>query len=131
MIDLAGAVRVFSSLYRRGWESGTWNPSKQQLFSLGARARRGETCGALIGCLMALGLVGGRESIEDTEQYAAAMVVANEICDLFQEGLEREFNFSSPLKSTLCQEIQERIYGRSFDIRDPVYIQAFYDAGGA
>ncbi|NIU83513.1 MAG: hypothetical protein GWN64_08585, partial [Candidatus Thorarchaeota archaeon] len=28
------------------------------------------------------------------------------------------------------QEIQERIYGRSFDIRDPVDRQAFYDAGG-
>lgn len=96
----------------------------------GGVARRGETCGALIGGLMALGLVWGRERIEDTDQYAAAMGIANEICDLFQESLEREFNFSSPLKSTLCQEIQERIYGRSFDIRDPVDRQAFYDAGG-
>jgi C_GCAxxG_C_C family probable redox protein len=34
----------------------------------GGVARCGETCGALIGALMALGLVVGRERIEDTEQ---------------------------------------------------------------
>lgn len=96
----------------------------------GGVARRGETCGALIGGLMALGLVGGRENIEDTDQYVAAMGIANEICELFQESLEREFKFKSPLTSTLCREIQERIYGRSFDIRDPVEREAFYDAGG-
>lgn len=96
----------------------------------GGVARRGETCGALVGGLMALGLVMGRERIEDTEQYVKAMGAANEVCDLFQEALEKEFNFPTALKSTLCQEIQRGIYGRSFDIRDPVEREAFYEAGG-
>ena len=33
----------------------------------GGRGWRGETCGALLGALMALGIVIGREKLEDTE----------------------------------------------------------------
>ena len=42
----------------------------------------------------------------------------------------KEFEFSEPLESTLCSDIQTRIYGRSFDIRDPVQREAFLAAGG-
>lgn len=96
----------------------------------GGVARRGETCGALIGGLMALGLVVGRERIENTEQYVKAIGIANEICEQFQSSLEEEFTFSNALETTLCREIQERIYGRAFDIRDPVDREAFLEAGG-
>jgi len=96
----------------------------------GGVARRGETCGALLGALMGLGLVSGREEIEDTPQYVQAMGLANEICDGFQRRLEEEFGFEEPLESTLCSEIQTRIYGRSFDLRDPEDREAFLEAGG-
>jgi C_GCAxxG_C_C family probable redox protein len=96
----------------------------------GGVARRGETCGALLGALMGLGLVSGREEIEDTPQYVQAMGLANEICDRFQRRLEEEFGFEEPLDSTLCSEIQTRIYGRSFDLRDPEDREAFLEAGG-
>jgi C_GCAxxG_C_C family probable redox protein len=96
----------------------------------GGVARRGETCGALLGGLMALGLVYGRSRIEDTPSYVSAMAVANEMCDEFQRRLEEEFGFPEPLESTLCTEIQMRIYGRSFDIRDPEDREAFLAAGG-
>jgi C_GCAxxG_C_C family probable redox protein len=96
----------------------------------GGVARRGETCGALLGALMGLGLVSGREEIEDTPQYVQAMGLANEICDGFQRRLEEEFGFEEPLDSTLCSEIQTRIYGRSFDLRDPEDREAFLEAGG-
>lgn len=96
----------------------------------GGVARRGETCGALLGALMGLGLVSGREEIEDTPQYVQAMGLANEICDRFQRRLEEEFGFEEPLESTLCSEIQSRIYGRSFDLRDPEDREAFLEAGG-
>ncbi len=96
----------------------------------GGVARRGETCGALLGALMALGMVAGRDRIENTEQYVRAVKIADEICDEFQRKLGEEFRFSEPLESTLCREIQTRIYGRSFDIRDPAEREAFLAAGG-
>ena len=96
----------------------------------GGVARRGETCGALLGALMALGLVSGRRRIEDTPSYVSAMAVADEMCDEFQRRLEEEFGFPEPLESTLCAEIQTRIDGRSFDIRDPEEREAFLAAGG-
>ena len=96
----------------------------------GGVARRGETCGALIGALMALGLAAGRERMEDTPQYHRAMVPAVELSRRFQEELQAQFGFSTPLETTLCREIQARIYGRAFDLTDPAGLQAFLDAGG-
>ncbi len=96
----------------------------------GGVARRGETCGAILGALMGLGLVSGREEIEDTSQYTYAMGLADEICDRFQQRLEEEFGFEMPLESTLCSEIQTRIYGRSFDLRNPKDRDTFLEAGG-
>ncbi len=93
-------------------------------------ARQGETCGALLGALMALGLVSGRERMEDTEQYNQAMKTAIEIGDEFQRRLQAEFGFKEPLKSTLCRDLQIRIYSRSFNFRDPVEREAFKAAGG-
>lgn len=96
----------------------------------GGIARRGETCGAVIGALMALGLVAGREKMEDTEQYRRAMEPAKEMCDRFRERVEDEFKLDKKLESTICREIQERLYGRSFDLTDEKDYQAFLDAGG-
>ncbi len=63
----------------------------------GGVARRGETCGALLGALMGLGLVIGRERMEDTEQYQGAGVRGEVVCRRFQKELEAQFEFSSPL----------------------------------
>jgi hypothetical protein len=79
---------------------------------------------------MALGLVRGRERMEDTPVYVAAMADADRLCDEFQRRLGEEFGFEEPLSSMLCREIQTRIYGRSFDIRDDEQRSAFYAAGG-
>ncbi len=96
----------------------------------GGIARRGETCGAIIGALMALDLVIGREKMEDTEQYQKAMQLALEMCNKFKEELKHQLGFSEELKSTLCKEIQEKFYGRSFDMLDEKDYQNFLDAGG-
>jgi len=96
----------------------------------GGVARQGETCGALIGALSALGLVVGRGKIEDTEQYVEAMRPAKEICDRFKEALKDEFGFQGELKSTLCRDMQEKVYGRSFDFNNPKDYREFLDAGG-
>jgi hypothetical protein len=58
------------------------------------------------------------------------MKPANEICDSFKEALKRGFQFEGNLESTLCREIQEKIYGRSFNLNDKMEYQAFLDAGG-
>lgn len=96
----------------------------------GGVARSGETCGALIGSLMALGLVIGRAEMKDTEVYRRAMEPAREIQRRFKEELKRQLQFKEYLKTTLCKEIQEKIYGRSFDMNDEKDYPAFLDAGG-
>lgn len=115
---------------QEGLDIGDLESFKAATVLSGGVARRGETCGALIGALMALGLVSGRERMEDYEQYVQATNIANEICEEYQRRLEKEFAFEEPLDSTLCREIQKKIYGRSFDIRDPVEREAFLAAGG-
>jgi len=96
----------------------------------GGVARRGETCGALLGGLLALGLVRGREDIRDTQAYRDAMVPANEVVDEFKARLRREFGFKKPLESTICRDIQRSIYGRGYDLSKPEDYKAFLDAGG-
>jgi len=96
----------------------------------GGVARRGETCGALLGGLLALGLVKGRDDMTDTQAYRDAMVPANQVVDEFKARLQREFGFRKPLESTICREIQQRIYGRGFDLNKPEDYRAFLDAGG-
>lgn len=80
----------------------------------------GATCGALTGAVMAVGLEVGRTRLEDTEQYAKAMVPAQEVYRRFEaaEGSSR------------CLEIHERLYGRSFLLADPEQRNAFLEAGG-
>jgi len=96
----------------------------------GGVARRGETCGAIIGALMALGLARGRERMEDFDTYQEAMLAAKEVAERFQRELTSQMGFASPLESTICRDIQSRIYGRSFNMQDPAQRQAFLEAGG-
>ena len=96
----------------------------------GGVAKSGETCGALIGALMALGLVIGREQMENTEVYRKAFEPAREIQKRFKDELKRQSQFKGDLKTTLCKELQENIYGRSFNLYDEKDYQAFLDAGG-
>ena len=92
--------------------------------------RQGETCGAIIGAMMALGLVLGRDRIEDSETYREAMLSCLEIYNRIKEELKRAFGFEDELKSTLCRDIQEKVYGRPFKMWDVDDFQAFLDAGG-
>ena len=96
----------------------------------GGVARRGETCGALIGALMALGLVIGREQMSDTPAYRRAMDASQDLVEGFKVALQKQFDFHTALSSTLCRDIQQRIYGRSFNLADEKERQAFLAAGG-
>ncbi|MFC1951571.1 C-GCAxxG-C-C family protein [Chloroflexota bacterium] len=96
----------------------------------GGIARQGETCGAIIGALSALGLVIGREKIEDTPVYKATMDSAVKMIVTFREEMKKQFGLRSELQNTLCRHIQETIYGRSFDLANKEEFQAFLDTGG-
>ncbi|UCF92393.1 MAG: C_GCAxxG_C_C family protein [Desulfobacterales bacterium] len=61
----------------------------------GGVALRGETCGAVVGCLMALGLVFGREELHDLTGYFDTLPAAQEFCRRFEEKLG----------GTMCRDI--------------------------
>src|SRR5512137_629296 len=48
-------------------------------------ALRGETCGAVVGCLMAIGLVYGRDNLDDWKGYLASLPPARRFCRRFEE----------------------------------------------
>lgn len=89
----------------------------------GGIARMGETCGALIGGIMAISLAYGREELEDStisSGYARAMELSIELWRRFREEIG----------STRCQDIQKSLFGRSFGLSDPQEREEFRRAGG-
>ena len=61
----------------------------------GGIALRGETCGVVIGCIMALGLVYGREKMDDLQEIRTEGGVSTEFCQ----------RFAKELGGTTCREI--------------------------
>ena len=86
----------------------------------GGVARMGETCGALIGGIMAIGLVLGREELENIQAYRDTMEASYKLYNRFK--LETG--------STICFEIQKRLLGRSFDFKRDEEAEKWYRAGG-
>jgi len=84
-------------------------------------AERGETCGAVTGPLMVLGLIYGRDiaQMEDWDRYQSSLVPAGNFCEQF----EQEFG------TTLCSEVQEGKFGRCYRLTDPDELQEFQNAG--
>jgi C_GCAxxG_C_C family probable redox protein len=83
-------------------------------------ALRGEVCGAVVGALMALGLVYGRKDISDKRAYTASLPSARRFCSQFEE----EFG------STSCSEILHRSMGKKYNLADPVEAREYLAAGG-
>ena len=79
---------------------------------------------------MALGLLVGRERKEDTGVYRAMLEPSVEFCNRFREELKKQFGFKGELKSTLCSDIQEKIFGRSFNLLTEEGLEDFHNAGG-
>ena len=81
-------------------------------------ALMGDSCGALIAGMMALGLVFGRERIEDFPALAGSMVPARALYTRFRE----EFG------SCLCRDVMTTQLGRFYDLATEY--QQFQEAGG-
>jgi C_GCAxxG_C_C family probable redox protein len=72
-------------------------------------ALRGETCGAVIGAIMALGLAFGREKPDDFAAAQRTTSASRKLCRRFEE----EFGGCN------CRDVQHHIFGRSFNLTDP------------
>jgi C_GCAxxG_C_C family probable redox protein len=83
-------------------------------------ALRGETCGAVIGGLMAIGLAYGRESLDDWDGFLRAIRPARKFCRAF----EKEFG------SLMCRDVVKLQCGRSFNLADPAEAEEFEKIGG-
>lgn len=83
-------------------------------------ARRGETCGALTGAVMAVGLITGTERLDDIDGYIKTMEAAVKIFDKFK-------NHFGTVK---CFEIQEKLLGRRYDFWKDEDAEAWYKEGG-
>lgn len=83
-------------------------------------ALRGETCGAVTGCLMALGLVYGRDALDDWKGYIGSLPSARRFCRHFEEEHG----------STLCTSILEGKLNRRFNLADRTESLEYVAAGG-
>jgi len=82
-------------------------------------AERGETCGAVTGALMAMGLMYGRDRMDDWQKYRDSLIPTNLFCK----------EFECEVGSTLCCEIQQKTFGESYDLMDASDLKAFQRAG--
>jgi C_GCAxxG_C_C family probable redox protein len=83
-------------------------------------ALRGETCGAVTGCMMALGLVYGREDLEDWKGYLASLPPSRRFGRRFEEENG----------GTACAAILENKMGRNYDLADRRDAMKYAVAGG-
>ena len=81
-------------------------------------AERGETCGAVTGALLALGLVYGRNNISDWQGYRDSLKPANEFCDRFEQELG----------SLMCRNIVKSEFGMELDLRKKDDLEQFQEA---
>jgi C_GCAxxG_C_C family probable redox protein len=83
-------------------------------------ALRGETCGAVIGSLMALGLEFGRDDLSDWRGYIGSLPSARRFCMRFEEENG----------STKCATILEDKLGRNYDLADRTEALEYASSGG-
>jgi C_GCAxxG_C_C family probable redox protein len=120
---------VLAALFE-GFHIGNTEILKSATALPGGGGWRGETCGALLGALMAVGTVIGRDNLSHVELYRTAMDQSCYMIQEFKDCLKQRFNFQEVLTSTLCWDIQAHIFGRSYDLSKQTERQAFIDAGG-
>lgn len=86
----------------------------------GGVALQGDTCGALIGAIMAIGCIDGREKLSDTKQASKSYQTAKEMYRRFQEKVG----------DTICSQIHKKRYGKIRYLANPEEARRFHDEGG-
>lgn len=79
------------------------------------------TCGALVGGLLAIGHIVGRnyDDFKKGERKRRVFIYAKKLYDRFVE------EYGSPV----CKGVQKKLFGRSFDLLDPAEYEEFEKAG--
>jgi len=80
---------------------------------------KGLACGAITGSLMAMGLIFGRDHLDDWETYRASLVPTGEMVDRFREIQG----------STQCSDIVEKEFGKKYDLLNPEDHAEYVKAG--
>jgi len=83
-------------------------------------AMKGETCGALLGGLLAVGLATASKNIEDESALSGSLAA----------GFRFYRRFEKEMGATLCRDIQKAKLGRYFNIADINEYKEFKEAGG-
>ena len=92
----------------------------RSLTAVSGIALRGETCGAVVGALLALGMLTAGEDATFLEALPDTVTRATRFCDAFEEELG----------SLMCRDIHTQVFGRTYDLLDPVQQTEFVEAGG-
>lgn len=108
-----GTLAALQEVFNLGDES-----SLKAATAMPGIASRGETCGAVVGSIMALGLAFGRKDPADEKAVPRTMGAARKLCRRFEE----EFG------SCNCRDVQHKIFGRTFNFADPADWEAFEKA---
>jgi C_GCAxxG_C_C family probable redox protein len=80
---------------------------------------KGLACGAVTGSLMAMGLIFGRDHLDDWDTYRASLVPAGELVERFREVQG----------SIQCCEIVETEFGKKYDLLNPEDHAEYVKAG--
>jgi C_GCAxxG_C_C family probable redox protein len=83
-------------------------------------AMRGETCGALLGGLLAVGMAAASEEMKDVNALTNSLAAGFRLA----RNVEKEFG------TTNCTKIQTDRLGRFYSLADPEQYKAFIEAGG-
>jgi len=83
-------------------------------------ALRGETCGAVVGSVMAIGILLGRERLDDYPGMRPSLAAARRFCRSF----ENQFG------GTACDEVLQQGLGGGFDLASADGTASYLAAGG-
>jgi C_GCAxxG_C_C family probable redox protein len=83
-------------------------------------AMRGETCGALIGGLLAVGIITAQEDLKNSNALNNSLAAGFRLA----RKVEKEFG------TTNCTKMQTDRLGRFYSLADPEQYKAFIEAGG-
>jgi len=128
--NMSGCSQAVLAALQEGLNIGDIQSLKAATAFAGGMARRGESCGALVGALMALGLEEGRDKLEDLPRLQSTIPDGYALSEKFMHRLEKEYDMKKPLPSTLCRDLQQAIYGRSWNLADPAQRTDFINSVG-